>query len=87
MLGHPFAHREDSSLDIRVLSGGTFCGGGGGGVPTMFSRIHLPRSTGEVRLAYDVTVSTLPWPRIPPRTLSSPSATRLKRLPYTLGIP
>ena len=67
------------------FSGGTFGGGGGGGVPRMFSRIHLPRSTGEVRLAYDVTVRMLPWPRSPPRTLSSPSETRRKRLPYTFG--
>ena len=50
-------------------SGGTFAGGGGGGVPTMFSRIHLPRRTGDVRLAYDVTVRMLPWPSRPPRTL------------------
>ncbi len=37
----------------------------------MLSRIHLPRITGEVRVAYDVTVSTLPWRSSPPRTSSS----------------
>ena len=38
---------------------GTSGGGGGGGAFSRFSSIHLPRSTGEVRLAYDDTVSTL----------------------------
>ena len=41
------------------ISGGTFAGGGGGGDPRMFSRIHLPRITGDVRTACDVTVRTL----------------------------
>ena len=35
-------------------SGGTFGGGGGGGVPSRFSRTHLPRSTTDVRFAYEV---------------------------------
>ena len=34
-----------------------------------FSRTHLPRSTGEVRVAYDVRVRMLPWPSRPPRGL------------------
>src|SRR5205823_11937758 len=34
-------------------------GGGGGGALRMFSRIHLPRLTGEVRVGFDVTVSTV----------------------------
>ena len=42
-------------------------GGAGGGVPRMFSRMYLPRSTGDVRFGYDVTVSTLPWPSRPRR--------------------
>src|SRR5260370_36727940 len=33
------------------LSGGTLGGGGGGGEPSRFSKIHLPRSTTEVRSA------------------------------------
>ena len=51
------------------LSGGTSGGGGGGGVPSRFSRIHLPRTTGDVRSGYDVTVRMLPWPSRPPRRL------------------
>ena len=42
----------------------------GGGVPRMFSRIHLPRSTGDVRFGYDVTVRMLPWPSRPRRSSS-----------------
>src|SRR5438477_275256 len=43
--------RTDRGFDVSSFSfsGGTFGGGGGGGVPRMFSRIHLPRRTGEVR--------------------------------------
>ena len=33
----------------------------------MFVSTHLPRSTGDVRLGYDVTVRRLPWPKMPPR--------------------
>src|SRR5689334_21913398 len=73
-------------LSSFSLSGGTLGGGDGGGVPSTFSRIHFPRSTGEVRLGYDVTVSTLPWPSSP-RRFSSVRVTRRKRLPYTFGIP
>ena len=40
-------------------SSGTSGGGGGGGVPRMFSRIHLPRFTGEVLLGLLVTVRML----------------------------
>ena len=50
----------------------TFGGGGGGGIPSTFSRIHLPRSTGEVRSGYDVTVRMLPCPSNPHRGLSCP---------------
>src|SRR5262245_30413847 len=38
---------------------GTSGGGGGGGALRMFSRIHLPRSTGEVLVAYEETVRIL----------------------------
>ena len=44
-------------------------GGGGGADDSRFSSTHLPRSTGEVRVAYDVIVRMLPWPSRPPRTL------------------
>jgi hypothetical protein len=53
----------------------------------MLLRIHLPRSTGEVRIACEVTVRMLPWPRMPRRTLSAGSVTRRKWLPCTPGIP
>ena len=46
-------------------------GGCGGGVPSRFSSTHLPRDTGEVRVATDVTVSMLPWPSRPRRGLSA----------------
>ena len=39
---------------------GALGGGAGGGAPSRFSRIHLPRTTGDVRSGYDVTVSRLP---------------------------
>ena len=35
----------------------------------MFSSSHLPRTTGEVRVAYEVTVRMLPWPSRPRRGL------------------
>ena len=38
-------------LLFSVLSAGTLGGGGGGGDARIFSITHLPRSTGEVRLA------------------------------------
>ena len=43
--------------------------------------------TGEVRVATDVTVNTLPCPNSPRRTLSGGSGTRLNRSPNTPGIP
>ena len=49
---------------------GTSGGGGGGGVPSSTSITHLPRSTGEVRLASEVCTSMLPWPRMPRRLAS-----------------
>ena len=42
-----------------------------GGVPRMFSRIHLPRFTGEVRVGFDVTVSIAACVITPPRTRAS----------------
>ena len=50
---------ERVAATVLSLSAGTSGNGGGGGVPLRFSRIHLPRITGEVRVAYDVTVRTL----------------------------
>ena len=51
---------------LVLFSGGTLAGGGGGGAPRRLSRTHLPRSTGEVRVACEVTVRMLPWPSRPP---------------------
>ena len=53
-----------SAPTLASSSRGTPAGGSGGGAFSTFSRIHLPRSTGEVRVAYDDTVSTLAWVRI-----------------------
>src|SRR6185295_7401098 len=44
-------------------------GGGGGGVPISLSRTHAPRSTGEVRSAYEVRISTAALPSRPKRSL------------------
>ena len=49
--GEALAHRQIGVDDVLSSSAGTFGGGGGAGVPRMFSRIQLPRMTGEVRLA------------------------------------
>ena len=51
-------------------SAGTFGGGGGGGAPSMFSRIHLPRMTGDVRLAIRRHRQDAALPSRPPRGLS-----------------
>ena len=44
----------------------------------------MPRSTGDVRLGLDVTVNTLPCPRMP-RRFGSGISTRRNRSPYTPG--
>ena len=72
---------------LRSTSAGTFGGGSGGGVPRMLFRIHLPRSTGEVRMAWDVSVRMLPWPSSPRRGLPAGRGTRRKWLPCTFGTP
>ena len=51
------------SSSVFTTSGG----GGGGGVPRMFSRIHLPRFTGEVRVGFDVMVRIPACVSSPPR--------------------
>ena len=69
-----------SPSSFSSASAGMSGGGSGGGAPSRFSSTHLPRSTGDVRFGYDVTVITLPWPSSPPRRASS-SVTRRNRLP------
>ena len=54
------------SFDSPVFSrSGTLGGGGGGGDPSKTSITHLPRNTGDVRLACDVNVRTLRLPEQP----------------------
>src|SRR6185295_19474296 len=45
-----------------VFRAGIFGGGGGGGEESRFSNTHLPLSTGDVRVEYEVSVRMLPWP-------------------------
>ena len=61
-------------------SAGMFGGGAGGGDPRMLVRIHRPRTTGEVRVEYDVTVRMLPCPSRPIR-LGSVMVTRRSLAP------
>ena len=70
VLLHPLAHDRLRLRLVALGSGGTFGGGAGGGVPSRFSRTHLPRSTGDVRSAYDVTIRMLPLPSRPRRASS-----------------
>ena len=74
--------RTDFGLAAPASSsnGGTTSGGGGGGVPSTFSSTHLPRSTGDVRWACEVTSRIAPLPSSPLR-VSSASVTRRKWLP------
>ena len=81
-----FTHRLALAVGALSLSAGTSGGGGGGGVPRMFSSSHLPRRTGDVRLGYEVMVSTLPWPRSPLRWVPA-IVTRRNLLPETPGTP
>jgi hypothetical protein len=66
-------------------SAGTLGGGGGGGDPRRTSITHLPRITGDVRSATDVSTRMLPCPRMPRRDAGSP--TRRNSLPVTLSMP
>src|SRR5204863_24897 len=72
---------------LSVLSAGMFAGGGGGAADRRFSSTHLPRTTGDVRVAYDVSVRMLPWPSRPPRGLPGGNVTRRNWLPWIFGMP
>ena len=65
---------------LPSLSASTPDGGGDGGVPRMFSRIHLPRLTGEVRVGFDVAARMLAWVSTPPRGVPA-SETRRNQSP------
>ncbi len=73
-----FAFTESSSE-------GTLGGGAGGGEPSSTSITHLPRCTGEVRSATEVSVRMLPCPSRPCRY--SGTWTRWKVLPETFASP
>ena len=62
-------------------------GGGGAGVPRMFSRMNWPRFTGEVRVGFEVTSKTDACVSTPPRGLSLGSVTLRISLPLTPLIP
>ena len=73
--------RTDFAVAVGFSSsGGTSGGGSGAGVPSRFSRIHLPRITGDVRFGLEVTSSRLPWPSRP-RRASFGTGTRRKSGP------
>ena len=78
--------RRPAAVAGLASKAGTFGGGGGGGVPMSTSMTHLPRSTGDVRPAMEVSCSTLPWPRTPHR-LSFGYSTRRNSSPETPSIP
>src|SRR5258708_22581847 len=48
-----------NTTSLPSFNDGTLGSGGGGGVPRIFSKTHLPRLTGEVRVGVEVLVSTL----------------------------
>ena len=73
MLLHALAHREDlpvGSLGVFLQRQEHWRDGGGGRRPSRFSRIHLPRCTGDVRFAAEVTIRKLPCPSKPARASS-----------------
>src|SRR5690349_914537 len=75
----------ERTASLASLNSGTSGGGGGGGEPRIFSRIHLPLFTGEVRVGLEVMVRMLAWVRMPPRFLDF-KETRLKSFPATSGM-
>ena len=83
VLLEPRAHRDEPPALVLVRSASaTSGGGGGGGAPSKLPSTHLPRSTGEVRFGYEVTVSRLAWPSSPLRwSWAAPSVTRRNRSP------
>ncbi len=61
------APRAVCRRSVFSFRAGTLAGGGLGGVPSTFSSSHLPRCTGDVRVAMEVTVRMLPCPSRPRR--------------------
>src|SRR3954469_25412327 len=79
--------RSDAAVPIDAsFRFGTSGGGSGGGALSRLSRIHLPRRTGDVRVAYDDTVGTLACVSTPARGVSV-NSTRRNSGPLTPAIP
>ena len=76
----------DGRVSLPSFKASTPDGGGDGGAPRMFSRIHLPRLTGEVRFGLDVAVRTLACVNTPPRGVPA-SETWRNQSPVTPAIP
>ena len=57
-------------INVGMNVGRAAGAGGGGGEASSTSISHLPRCTGDVRSATDVSVRMLPWPRRPRRSRS-----------------
>ena len=79
VLLHALAGRQPPAVAglVGLFEAGMSGGGGGGGVPSSTSMTHLPRSTGDVRFASDVSTRMLPCPSTP-RRVSSGWVTRRK---------
>ena len=90
MLLENLPHGPFNSTPSSIASDGTFGGGGGIFRLKMFSKIHLPRFTGEVRRddpsGLEVNVRKLACVKIPPRFAGSIS-TRWNSSPLMPGIP
>ena len=72
----------------RTSSKAGMSGGGGGvGDPRKFSRMNCPRFTGDVRLGFEVIISTAACVSSPPRGLFSGNVTRRNSLPWTSAMP
>ena len=71
MLGDTLAHRQGFAIRRSLSARAHSAAAAAAACPRIFARIHLPRSTGEVRVAYEVTVRMLPWPSSPPRVIAS----------------
>ena len=61
-------------------------GGGGGAVSSRFSRTNFPRSTGELRVGWELTRRNDPWPSNPRRG-AAPSGTLRNLSPLTFFTP
>ena len=77
-----FPPRSATRSGICAVPGG----GGGGGASNKESNTHLPRLTGEVRVGFDVAVSTLACASTPPPRAAS-TGTRIISFEVGAAIP